>query len=101
MTRDEAQRLLSLTDIECGSAQSVRSAWAQQVRECHSDTAATGTDDAQRLAMLTHARDILLEQRVAPISRCNQCQGRGMLKALKGRIGLVTCPVCKGTGDKQ
>ena len=100
MTRSEAAKLLRLLDDECQSAQSIRAAWAQAIRECHADTAKSGTDDAEKLAMLTQARDVLLSQRVAPESRCKQCRGMGLLKALKGRIGVVTCPACKGTGDK-
>lgn len=100
MNRSEAAKLLGLLDDECQSAQSIRAAWAAKVRECHSDTAESGTDDAEKLGKLTQARDILLSQRVAPESRCKQCSGRGMLSALKGRIGMVTCPACKGTGDK-
>lgn len=100
MTRDEAARWLRLLEIECQDAGKIRAAWAQEIRACHSDTSESGTDNAPRLAMLTQARDILLSQRIAPEIRCKQCRGRGTLKALKGRMGVVKCPACKGTGDK-
>lgn len=90
MTRDEAAELLGIVK----ASPYVRSAWADKLRQCHADTSADGTSNAEHIAKLTAARDLLLQTEVEP---CGMCKGVGQVRQ---RLGMVTCTGCRGTGDK-
>ena len=96
MNRADAQKLLGLLDDETMSVQSIRAMWATKVREYHSDTSKDGTSNAEMLGKLSLARDVLLEQRVAPAARCKLCRGTGMVR---GKRFQELCRSCDGTGD--
>ncbi len=97
MTRDEAAKLLGKYPVPFDPAEPAypRAAWAAAVKSLHADTSADGTSNAELIAKLTKARDLLLQTGPEP---CTSCRGTGKVR---GRFGSVDCGACKGTGDKQ
>lgn len=95
MTPIQAIALLGLPDGPL-TADAVRSAFVNQVKETHPDTLnGAGKPDLARLKM---ARDMLMNEIATQNNACALCCGTGKVR---GRIGMQGCSACEGTGERK
>ena len=96
MTRQDALRLLRLTDDDLDAA-TIRSAFRHAAFRFHPDTTPMVSEVAD-FDKLRSARDLLLSLTKSLHKACKLCHGRGKVP---GRLGAVTCGACGGTGETR
>lgn len=96
MRQDQALELLELHGL--AEPEVVRAAYAAACKRNHPDLGGDGT----KLALYKEARDLLLQTAQTPryvTIPCAMCRGSGRVQSIN-RLGVQTCTVCKGTGDR-
>jgi hypothetical protein len=102
MKQSEARKVLGLDSAVVALTPGIiMEAFRARCKECHPDTY-SGDDSVSIVPLytmdqLTTARKTLLDSLMGADFACKLCGGSGKVR---GRMGLVQCGPCKGTGDK-
>jgi hypothetical protein len=113
MKQSEARKVLGLDSaVAALTPEIVTEAFRARCKECHPDTVAQAMDNMKAkqaadtdspvtvwtMDKLTTARKTLMDALSGADFACKLCGGSGKVR---GRMGLVVCGPCKGTGDKR
>jgi DnaJ-class molecular chaperone len=100
MKQSQARELLGLSNaVAALTPEIVTEAFRAQAKNIHPDSPSrTMQGPAADLSLLTIARKTLLDSLSGADFACKLCGGSGKVR---GRMGLVVCGPCKGTGDKR
>src|SRR5579863_726918 len=100
MRQSEARKLLGLDSAVAGlTPEIIIEAFRAAAKAGHPDSADYSADHhIHNMNALTTAKKTLLDSLSGADFSCKLCGGSGMVR---GRMGLVQCGPCKGTGDKR